>query len=606
MGRINRYFSVILAVSFVMNFRCTDKDHINSPSLQNSTKGMVFLQHHNPRFREGLRQNNLLGNTGYRLHNTGFLEHSFGEKWANSPVLSKAKESGQPYYFDRICGGMPFQSLDGIKDIADALKDDSLFLGFQVHEWGNSPVHDYHRIQRLILNKGLPFDRQHFVPLEGRIETPFFSAGNYNDYRDIFEPVQNLSDIERYLARYFEQIIEKTSGQVMSVTGFVQLHHTAFRMGAKNVMPEIGNQVPLTALQIAFARGAAREYGKPFGVYYEPWGGFPFGCICALDFSPWYAGVKKLEKKMGKYHIGKEYGSSRALQRRLLFYSWLAGAAYLSEEWGAENYFSNWDDYPLTEYGKIIKDFQTISNQYSLPKPVVPAALIMPPGVFGVDNRYIAGLTNKLYGIAPPDRFHEQLRAFAADVLAADQPSQDGSDAGNLTPSPWISSFDVLSAGAVPELLQQYQFLVYFDEDQAKKSPLSAERIQVYQGNRRDADYYMEVVDHLIPYHVQGDVGTAHARTEGHYLLGVFNNLGIIKTTDGEISDPNAEQIVYIRGSCKDVRLLVGSEYVTKLGPSKMELRLPAGEIAVLSFPDDSGNITTNFPVISPEGTNGD
>jgi hypothetical protein len=116
----------------------------------------------------------------------------------------------------------------------------------------------------------------------------------------------------------------------------------------------------------------------------------------------------------------------------------------------------------------------------------------------------------------------------------------------------------------------------------------------------------MEVVDHLIPYHVQGDVGTAHARTEGHYLLGVFNNLGIIKTTDGEISDPNAEQIAYIRGSCKDVRLLVGSEYVTKLGPSKMELRLPAGEIAVLSFPDDSGNITTNFPVISPEGTNGD
>ena len=102
---MNQLFIKILILSFLMNLSCTDKEHISSASLnQVSTKGMIFLQHHNPGFREGLLKHNLLGNTGYRLHNTGLVKQSFGEKWANSSILEKAKESGQAYYFDRICG----------------------------------------------------------------------------------------------------------------------------------------------------------------------------------------------------------------------------------------------------------------------------------------------------------------------------------------------------------------------------------------------------------------------------------------------------------------------------------------------------------------------
>jgi len=42
------------------------------------------------------------------------------------------------------------------------------------------------------------------------------------------------------------------------------------------------------------------------------------------------------------FKIGDNLGSSPSLQRRLLFYSWLSGATYYAEEWGAENYFENW------------------------------------------------------------------------------------------------------------------------------------------------------------------------------------------------------------------------------------------------------------------------
>lgn len=554
------------------------------PSNQDSAKGMVFLQHHDPRFREGLRRHGLLGNAGVRLHNTGLEKYRFGRKWAGSEVLAEARASGLPYYFDRITGGMPFQSLDGIEAIANQLRDDPRFLGFQAHEWGNSPIHDYERVHRLLLDKGLPFDQEHFAQYAGRVTSPYFSGGDYSVYREVIEPLNSLEDVERYLERYLQQLIAQTSGQIMSVVGYCQIHHTALRLGAKNIMAEIGNQVPLTALQIAFARGAARQFGKPFGAYYESWGGSPFGCSCALDFSPWFPTSKESKKEMDGYNIGPKFGSSRSLQRRLLFYAWLSGTSYWSEEWGAENYFSNWEDYPLTEYGRIVQDFLAVSTEYPKPQPVVPAALIMPPDTFGVDIRYVSAKMNKVYHSFEANTFHEQLRAFAAGVFAT-QPQRAGGDAHNLTPSPWIGCFDVLSDEAPADLLHKYGLLIYFDPKQAEQSPALTERVQVFQGQKGDVESCLQSLERLLPYRVEGRVGCAHAHASGRYLLGVFNNLGVTKTATGETTDPNARQTTTIRGRCEGVRFVVGGEYVVHIQRREIELSIPSGKLAVLSFP---------------------
>jgi hypothetical protein len=512
-------------------------------------------------------------------------EHRFGEQWAGSPLIAEAKDSGRLYYFDRLSGGMPYQSLDGIKAIADSLKDDPNFLGFQVHEWGNSPIHDYERIHALILDKGDPFDAKHFAPFEGRVESPYFSAGDYGVYRDIFEEMSSLDDVEQYLERYIRKLVDMTSGQVMSVTGFGQLYHAAFRLGAKNVMPEIGNQVPLSALQIAFARGAAQEYGKPFGVYYEPWGGSPMGCVCALSFSPWFPDHSELEKKMDGYNVGEEFGSSRSLQRRLLYFSWLSGAAFYGEEWGAENYFGDWEEYPLTKYGSIVKEFDAINRRFSRPEPVVPAALIMPPDTFGVDIRFVAGHTDKLWRMADADVFHTQLRAFAKDLFATQQ-RVEGGDSHNLTPSPWIGCFDVLSADAAADVLHGYPMAVYFDAKQAARSSAPAERVFIYEGTQSSARACIAKLETLLTYRVEGEVGCVHARSDGRYMLGLFNNLGIEKTaTDGEVADPAATQEVLVSGPCDGVEALVGGDYVLGRGAVEIRLRIPAGQVAVLSFP---------------------
>lgn len=553
------------------------------------SQGMIFLQHAEPRFREGLRRHDLLAGSGYRLLNTGMTAHAFGDMWLSSPLLAEAKASGQVYYVDRISGGMPFQSLEGMDAVLKNIGNDPNFLGVQVHEWGNSPIHDYERIHQLILDKGLPFDAEQFAPFEGRTTSPYFSGGDFSVYQDVFQPMVTLDEVEQYLERYFRKIVALTSGQVMSVTGFGQLHHAALRLGAKNIMPEVGNQVPLSALQIAFARGAARQYDRPFGVYYEPWGGSPMGCSCALDFSPWFPDEPALKEKMDGYSIGKRFGSSRSLQRRLLYYAWLSGAAFYGEEWGLENYFGDWEDYPLTEYGRIVEEFTKVNRAFERPVPIVPAALVMPPDTFGVDIRYVAGSADKVWRMAPPDAFHQALRVFAAEMLGV-QPARPGGDAHNLTPSPWIGCFDVLSNDAAPELLNEYALLIYFDEAQADASPVPTGRALVYRGGEADAAQCAEAIAEALPYRVEGRVGVTEARSSGVYLVGVFNNLGVTKTVaEGETYDAEAVQTVTITGECRNAVFLQGADFVVKADDGRVELNLPSGQLALMSFPDPAG-----------------
>jgi hypothetical protein len=330
-------------------------------------------------------------------------------------------------------------------------------------------------------------------------------------------------------------------------------------------------------------RGAAWEYGRPFGVYYEPWGGKPFGCPCALEFSPWFAnsGLRRDEWKTFEPNIGEGFGSSRCLQRRLLYYTWLSGATWWAEEWGAENYFANWDDYPLTEYGRIVKEFREATAGLGQPEPIVPAAVVLPPDTRRIDLKYVGHKREKLHDLVEPDEFHQRLRHFADAVLGSGPvPSFD--ESANLTPSPWIGCFDVVSASAAEEMLGKYGMLVYFDAHQAQSSGAPRDRIQLYEARPEDATRLTAALGALLPFRVQGRVGCAFARVDGRYAIGIFNNLGIAKTKGQETADTTAAQKVVIRGVTHSVQYICGQPYAISSEPGTVVLQLPAGQVAVL------------------------
>ena len=575
----------LLTIGSTIGSAWADQGASSSPAAERPA-GMTFLFHDDPAFLEGLGRHGMLRDYGYRLHNTGLDTRSFGQRWLNSPLLADARRSGRPYYIDRIAGGMPFESLKGIEAVAAGLKDDPRFLGFQLHEWVNSPIHDYKRVGELLLKKGRPFDREHFSPYEGRIDAPFFGGGDFSVYEHIYRPLNTQAEIEKYLEDYYREMSARTGGELMAVNGHYQAYHTALRLGARNVMAEIGNQVALTAIQIACLRGAARQYNKPFGVYYEPWGGAPFGCPCAIGWSPWLPGGDKPDRKVMGYQIRPELGSSRSLQRRLLYYSWLSGASWCAEEWGVENVFGDWKDYPLTEYGKVVKEFIEVTSAFGPVRPIVPAAVILPAGTVAVDLHYLGGISERIYEMVEPDTLHVRMRHFASQVLAA-RPYRNGGDDYNLTPSPWIGSFDVLSADAPLELRNRYRIAVCFDEEQARKAAGTGLQVVRYTGQDEDARQCIKLFENASACRADGEVGCARAVTsDGKGLIGLFNNSGVLKRNGRETMDSKAVKSVIVHGFSGELRDVIGGRFISRRTADSVELSIPAGEIVVLLIPD--------------------
>jgi hypothetical protein len=542
---------------------------------------MTFLHYDDPRFLKGLSQHEIPEPYGYRVLNTGLSGQPFAACFSN---IDRANQSNRLFHVDRILGGMPFIDIDGIKEIAQGCHDNPSFLGFQAHEWENGPLMDLLRIGKRFTQTGTPFDAEHFEPYRNRSQDPYFSSGNYDVYKNLPHTIRSHEELRDFYRGFLSYFSSKANGQLLAVNGSYQLHHLATKIGVRSLVAEVGNQVPLSCIQIAAARGAARQAHKPFGVYYEPWGGKPSSCTSSMPWSPWFREdipLGKADNGLG-LPMGSGLGSSRSLQKRLLYYSWLSGAAFVSEEWGAENYFSDWENFTLTEYGHISIEFQKTISPYSKPQHLVPLALVMPPGVVGIDNTYLTREDDSpIFKFLEADTFHHKLRRFAHQFLAAKPPVQ-GHDDYNLTSSPYISSFDILGHDAPPSLLDKYQCVVYFEQQQMKNCPLPPARKLYFDGSDEQIALCREVVDSAWPLRVEGEVGCAMAVVDNQYMVGIFNNLGVTKEHVNEVHRPEATRSVTLHGDFREREVVCGSEFICNAQANNITLSLPAGEIFLM------------------------
>jgi hypothetical protein len=175
------------------------------------------------------------------------------------------------------------------------------------------------------------------------------------------------------------------------------------------------------------------------------------------------------------------------------------------------------------------------------------------------------------------------MRQFAEKILAP-RPYKYGNDDYNLTPSPWIGSFDVLSADAPARLLGRYRLLVYMEENPAAEPAAAGQRVLTFTGEDRDAAQCVAALTAVAPVQVDGEVGccVAHLAGKAALVVGLFNNLGITKRQGKETSDPNAARQVTVRGLAGSVEAVLGRSFVTRHVPDSVELLLPAGEVAIL------------------------
>ncbi len=142
--------------------------------------------------------------------------------------------------------------------------------------------------------------------------------------------------------------------------------HCGYRAGAALVLGELFEHLPTTELQLAYLRGAAHQFDKPWGVWISPWF---WGRVPTEDKTLWPA---------PQAQIGG--GHSVEMFRRALYLSFVSGARLITLQ-ETEPLFSRAPDgegYVLARWGREFKTFWDYAKRHDAPfVPIVPLAVLI-------------------------------------------------------------------------------------------------------------------------------------------------------------------------------------------------------------------------------------
>jgi hypothetical protein len=288
-----------------------------------------------------------------------------------------------PFVVDRVVGGSPYHpyvfDADLVKTYAAMLGD--RLLGGQVHEVLSNVNNEWARFRRADPRLA----REPIRPDELRGYFDWSSSqrsleyGTVEDYAGRTCPTSPAECWQQY-----EEAAKRQGARFGSHFCYCEgthygelVWHLFYRFGARWCLAEVGPWASRDSqLAIASLRGAARAAGKPWGVFYAPWG--PDGCTSFVPEQDWSWQVPLDWLGRSKYAVSPAHGPSSALQRRIFFHSYLSGAHTLHEEWGAEGNFRDWESGELSSYGRVTRDLLDFQEAFpDIGRPFTPIALVL-------------------------------------------------------------------------------------------------------------------------------------------------------------------------------------------------------------------------------------
>ena len=533
---------------------------------------MKFIHGYDERYLPGLEKHGLWNrDSGLKVtqHFATPAAEKFNALAASSGQLHRlVRERHCPLYIDRLQGGTYYQRYDFapalLREYRELLGD--WFLGIQMHEWGSGRNADWTRIRNQLATTPPPWTEPqiHAAIQQVSVNKEFIhlSCGTALEYSQQ-RYAETWPDYLNELRQLFQVRQDENAGLLLPCDSYTQATAMEYQLGARTVMPEIGGQIPLTRLQLALARGLSRVRGRPWGVYYEPWGGKPFSAphFFAGPLNEW-----RVDNTSFAYDFtthGANGGSSRSLQRRLYYYALLAGAHYLAEEWGVSNTFHNWHDYPLTPYGAIKKDFINFAAASPRREPFVPFAIVLPCECAVIDLFHIRSPDTDVYlnrTLAPADRaLFGHVRSVLRLAFAAAGPGL-GNEAHILTNNSFADCFDVLDEDAGAAAWANYSCLI----DASPDGRLA--RSSIGNQPRTLASTDLDVLESEItrqvatefPCTVAGGLHWLLNRQGQSWWLALFNNNGVERTADkGDSFLPAAALTAVIRFQREPQRLRI-------------------------------------------------
>lgn len=242
--------------------------------------------------------------------------------------------------------------------------------------------------------------------------------------------------------------------QSTSTTAFA---HTLFNWGVRTLGIETAAVQPVTAMRIAFVRGAARQYGGNFLYYHAP------------NFGDTATTFTKVQNFAGPDHFfhsryGATMGPSLSWYRKNYYLYYMSGASAVYLEQGFDQFFKpgpGEHPFQLNPLGRITEEFVRFAQQHTeRGEPYTPVAFLLDPA-HGWDMTDYPQLP---LGVSPVNRSDRALRELflaAYHPAALDEGEPATADRQAFTSAAFGDIFDVLVADEKrAEALDAYRALV--------------------------------------------------------------------------------------------------------------------------------------------------
>ncbi len=443
------------------------------------------------------------------LEKSGLVRPSTGIRLVNSPWgddsrrFNTTARVGGPlhailerrrchFIVDRVVGGSVYNpyAFDAalVEQYATMLGD--RFLGGQIHETISNVHNDWTRLREA--DPKVAAGPVNLDAVKAYFETDDavhkLEYGTLEDYagRVHFHDGETLW---AEIRRAFDRQLARFGGHASYCEGThygERTWHLFYKFGASRGLAEVGVWASQQSqFTIAALRGAAKAAGRPWGVFWAPWG--PGGCTCFIpvDEASWQCGEEFLTKS--GWPARPELGGSSALQRRIFFHSYLSGAHTLHEEWGAEGNLIDWNDGGLSSYGRVTQDFLDFQDANpDVGTPFTPVALVLDASMPPPDAAPWLKIKERLFQYAEADRANE-ARNNPGNAEVACYPPCALPELFDVVPSDapaslWDTYREIIPVGAADDVYDRLAAAV------KRCSPMARSTHLPMQINRRDRD----------------------------------------------------------------------------------------------------------------------
>ena len=250
------------------------------------------------------------------------------------------------------------------------------------------------------------------------------------------------------LKAYFDSRSKDLLGRVISVTGHSHYEVYAAEWGARCIGLEVGENIAFTQSKLAFARGASRQWQRPWSVQVSPW--FSGACTTSGPLRQEGGGAR-----------GLDAGHSLSFYERMWLHAWFAGASMVTPENSMAIFFeSTAQPDLLTSHGRKAAELFRFMREHDRGIPYTPIAIVLD---------HLAGYNaymDKPWGILTPTTADREVRdlfdfqLFPGSDHIHRPPDKTNPEASYLRPTPFGESFDVLLTTVPAALLSTYPVIL--------------------------------------------------------------------------------------------------------------------------------------------------